>query len=166
MNRQEYMEILSGQIRCRQAVPLVIKELEVHIEEQKADFLAEGMPESEAEEMAEVEAAPRIRLRRRLRIRLLSLLSRQLRNRSCRNSRSSRNIRQSYRIPIIRTARTRLPSWSMVCRRLTLNIGIRSLRNTCTFWRIRFLWHTGCPTRGRIHRDCYGLRCAESPWLV
>ena len=52
MNRQEYMEILSGQIRCRQAVPLVIKELEVHIEEQKADFLAEGMPESEAEEMA------------------------------------------------------------------------------------------------------------------
>ena len=52
MNRQEYMEILSGQIRCRQAVPLVIKELEVHIEEQKADFLAEGMQESEAEEMA------------------------------------------------------------------------------------------------------------------
>ena len=120
----------------------------------------------EAEEMAGVEAAPRIRLRRRLRIRLLSLLSRQLRNRSFRNSRSSRNIRQSYRIPIIRTARTRLPSWSMVCRRLILNIGIRSLRNTCTFWRIRFLWHTGCPTRGRIHRDCYGLRCAESPWLV
>ena len=52
MDRQEYMELLSGQIRCRQAVSLVTKELEVHIDEQKADFLAEGMSESEAEEMA------------------------------------------------------------------------------------------------------------------
>lgn len=120
----------------------------------------------EAEEMAGVGAAPRIRHRRRLRIRLLSLLPRQPRNRSFRNSRSSRIIRQSCRIPTIRTARTRLPSWSMVCRRLILNTGIRSLRNMCIFWRIRFLWHTGCPTQGRIRRDCYGLRCVESPWLV
>ena len=46
------MEILSGQIRCKRAVPLVTKELEAHIEEQKADFLAEGMSESEAEELS------------------------------------------------------------------------------------------------------------------
>ncbi len=52
MDRQRYMELIGGQIRCRRAVPLVTKELEAHIEEQKKDFLAEGMPENEAEEMA------------------------------------------------------------------------------------------------------------------
>ena len=52
VDRQRYMEILSGQIRCKRAVPLVTKELEAHIEEQKADFLAEGMSESEAEELS------------------------------------------------------------------------------------------------------------------
>lgn len=52
MDRQEYMELLTGQIRCKRAVPLVAKELEAHIEEQKADFLAKGMSERDAEEMA------------------------------------------------------------------------------------------------------------------
>lgn len=52
VDRQRYMEILSGQIRCKRAVPLVTKELEAHIEEQKADFLAKGMSESEAEELS------------------------------------------------------------------------------------------------------------------
>ncbi len=52
MDRQRYMELLGGQIRCKRAVPLVTKELEAHIEEQKADFLAEGMSESKAEELA------------------------------------------------------------------------------------------------------------------
>ncbi len=52
MDRQEYMERLGGQIRCKRAVPLVTKELEAHIEEQKEDFLAEGISEQEAEELA------------------------------------------------------------------------------------------------------------------
>ena len=52
MDRRNYLEILSEQIRCKRALPLVTGELEVHIEEQKADFLAEGMTEREAEEAA------------------------------------------------------------------------------------------------------------------
>lgn len=52
MDRRNYIELLSAQIRCKKALPLVTKELEVHIEEQKADFMAEGMTEREAEEAA------------------------------------------------------------------------------------------------------------------
>lgn len=52
MERQEYMELLTGQIRCKRAIPLVTKELEIHIEEQKADFMKEGATEQEAEEAA------------------------------------------------------------------------------------------------------------------
>lgn len=52
MDKRNYMELLSEQIRCKRALPLVTKELELHIEEQKADFLAEGMTEREAEEAA------------------------------------------------------------------------------------------------------------------
>lgn len=50
--RQEYMELLSRQIRCRRAVPLVTKELEAHIDEQKEYFMKEGISEQEAERMA------------------------------------------------------------------------------------------------------------------
>lgn len=52
MNRQEYMELLARQIRCRRAIPLVKRELEAHIEEQKLHFMERGMPEQEAEQMA------------------------------------------------------------------------------------------------------------------
>ncbi len=52
MDRRNYLELLSSQIRCKRAVPLVTEELEAHIEEQKADFLAEGMTEREAEAAA------------------------------------------------------------------------------------------------------------------
>ena len=52
MDRRNYIELLSDQIRCKKALPLVTRELEVHIEEQKADFMAEGMTEREAEETA------------------------------------------------------------------------------------------------------------------
>lgn len=52
MDRRDYLDILSEQIRCKRAIPLVTNELEVHIEEQKADFMAEGMTDREAEEQA------------------------------------------------------------------------------------------------------------------
>lgn len=52
MDRQEYMELLARQIRCRKAIPLVTKELEAHIEEQKECFMKEGRTDQEAEQMA------------------------------------------------------------------------------------------------------------------
>ncbi|MGN1167006.1 MAG: FtsW/RodA/SpoVE family cell cycle protein [Lachnospiraceae bacterium] len=52
MDRHNYIEILSEQIRCKKALPLVTKELEAHIDDQKEAFLAEGMTEREAEEEA------------------------------------------------------------------------------------------------------------------
>ena len=52
MDRRNYMKLLTEQIRCKRALPLVTRELELHIEEQKEDFLAEGMTEREAEEAA------------------------------------------------------------------------------------------------------------------
>lgn len=52
MDKRNYIELLSDQIRCKRALPLVTEELELHIEEQKADFMAEGMTEREAEEAA------------------------------------------------------------------------------------------------------------------
>lgn len=55
MDRHEYMKTLSDQIRWKRAVPLVEKELEGHIEEQKADFMASGMTEGEAETAAVAE---------------------------------------------------------------------------------------------------------------
>lgn len=55
MDRHDYMETLAGQIRWKRAVPMVERELETHIEEQKADFIASGMTESEAEAAAVAE---------------------------------------------------------------------------------------------------------------
>lgn len=52
MDRHEYMELLSKRIRCRRAIPMVLREIETHIEEQKEEFLSEGMNMQEAEEAA------------------------------------------------------------------------------------------------------------------
>lgn len=52
MNRHNYMELLKGQIRCKRAIPMIEEEVEGHIDEQKLDFMAEGMSEKEAEEAA------------------------------------------------------------------------------------------------------------------
>lgn len=52
MNRCEFMDVLTEQIRCKRALPLVTKEIEAHIDDQKAEFLAEGMMDAEAEEAA------------------------------------------------------------------------------------------------------------------
>ena len=55
MDRQEYLNSLSEQIRCKRAIPYVTKELEDHIEDQKEYFIAQGIEETEAEEMAVAE---------------------------------------------------------------------------------------------------------------
>lgn len=52
MDKRNYLEIVSEQIRCKRALPLVTLELEGHIEDQKIDFMAEGMTAREAEEAA------------------------------------------------------------------------------------------------------------------
>lgn len=55
MDKKKYLETLSEQIRYKKALPLIEKELENHIEEQKADFIASGMEEDEAEAAAVLE---------------------------------------------------------------------------------------------------------------
>lgn len=52
MDRREYLEVLEEQIRCKKAIPFIQKELEDHMEDQKVEYLASGMTESEAEEAA------------------------------------------------------------------------------------------------------------------
>lgn len=52
MDRQEYLELLAGQIRYKRAVPLLLREMEGHMEEQKEDFISEGMTVQEAEAAA------------------------------------------------------------------------------------------------------------------
>lgn len=52
MRSEEYLTILTDQIRCRMAREDVRKELLCHIENQKAAFLSEGMEAAEAEEAA------------------------------------------------------------------------------------------------------------------
>lgn len=52
MRAEEYLTILTDQIRCRMAREDVRKELLCHIEDQKAAFLSEGMEAAEAEEAA------------------------------------------------------------------------------------------------------------------
>ena len=48
MDKKEYLEILAEQIRYKKALPMIEKELEDHMEDQKKDFLASGMTEKEA----------------------------------------------------------------------------------------------------------------------
>ena len=49
MDRNEYLEIVSAQIRCKRAVPYLKEELEDHIQDQKDAYIAEGMNSFEAE---------------------------------------------------------------------------------------------------------------------
>ena len=55
MDKRRYIQTVTEQIRCKRALPLVTKELEDHIEDQKCDYMAEGMEPSEAEEAAVLE---------------------------------------------------------------------------------------------------------------
>ena len=52
MNMHSYLEIVSEQIRCRRAKQMILEELEGHIEDQKLDYMADGMNAYEAEEEA------------------------------------------------------------------------------------------------------------------
>lgn len=52
LDRNEYLEIVSAQIRCKRAVPYLRGELEDHIEDQKDAYIAEGMTSFEAERAA------------------------------------------------------------------------------------------------------------------
>lgn len=52
MRMEEYLETLTGQIRCRLVHGPVCEELRCHMEEQKEAYLLEGMSEEEAEEAA------------------------------------------------------------------------------------------------------------------
>ena len=52
MERRDYLELMTGQIRCKKMCPVIAKEVEDHIEDQKQAFMAEGMKEEEAEKAA------------------------------------------------------------------------------------------------------------------
>lgn len=52
MRAEEYLTILTDQIRCRMARKAVREEIRCHIEDQTAAFLSEGMEQAEAEEVA------------------------------------------------------------------------------------------------------------------
>ena len=49
MERRDYLELMTGQIRCKKMCPVIVREVEDHIEDQKQAFMAEGMKEEEAE---------------------------------------------------------------------------------------------------------------------
>lgn len=55
MDKKEYLKILTEQVRYKKALPMIEKELEDHMEDQKKDFLASGMTEKEAETAAVME---------------------------------------------------------------------------------------------------------------
>lgn len=52
MERREFLKVVEEQIRTRRVRPVIVEEMENHIEDQKRAFMAEGMTESEAEEEA------------------------------------------------------------------------------------------------------------------
>ena len=52
MERRDYLELMTGQIRYKKMCPVITKEVEDHIEDQKQAFMAEGMKEEEAEKAA------------------------------------------------------------------------------------------------------------------
>ena len=52
MERRDYLEQLTSQIRCKKMCPVIAREVEDHIEDQKQAFLEEGMTEAEAEKAA------------------------------------------------------------------------------------------------------------------
>ena len=49
MKAEEYLSVLTDQMRCKMAREAVRDELLCHIEDQKAAFISEGMEKSEAE---------------------------------------------------------------------------------------------------------------------
>ena len=53
---ERHLELMTGQIRCRKMCPVIAREVEDHIEDQKQAFMAEGMTEEEAEKAAGGEA--------------------------------------------------------------------------------------------------------------
>ena len=55
MDKKKYIPMVTEQIRCKRALPLVTKELEGHIEDQKSDYMKAGMNAEEAEEAAVLE---------------------------------------------------------------------------------------------------------------
>lgn len=55
MEMREYLDTLSSQIRCKKARPMIIEEIENHIEDQAAAYKAEGMEEKKALEKAVLE---------------------------------------------------------------------------------------------------------------
>lgn len=55
MDKKEYLKILTEQVRYKKALPMIEKELEDHMEDQKKDFLISGMTEKEAETAAVME---------------------------------------------------------------------------------------------------------------
>lgn len=52
MRREEYLYTLTEQIRCKMARGTIEQEINDHIEDQKTEFLSEGMSQTEAEEAA------------------------------------------------------------------------------------------------------------------
>ena len=52
MKKEEYLHIVTDQIRCKKARPDVKTELEAHIMDQMEDYRNEGMEEQEAMERA------------------------------------------------------------------------------------------------------------------
>ena len=55
MDKKKYIQTVTEQIRYKRALPLVTKELEDHIEDQKNDYIEAGMNAAEAEEAAVLE---------------------------------------------------------------------------------------------------------------
>ena len=56
MRREEYLYTLTEQIRCKMARGTIEQEINDHIEDQKEEFLSEGMSQTEAEEAAVAKA--------------------------------------------------------------------------------------------------------------
>ena len=52
MRMEEYLETLTGQIRCKLARDPIREELRCHMEDQRDAYMEEGMTEEEAEEAA------------------------------------------------------------------------------------------------------------------
>ena len=52
LDRHEFLVILTDQIRTKRARPMILREMEAHIEDQKRAFMSEGMTDAEAEEAA------------------------------------------------------------------------------------------------------------------
>lgn len=52
MRQQEYLELLTEQLRCKKARGMVEEEIRSHIEEQKCAYIEDGMDEEDAEEEA------------------------------------------------------------------------------------------------------------------